>query len=103
MRAYTEIEEEKERSNDTEITLGMSSVLGIFFGLVLVCGVFFGFGYSLGRGSSPSSVPASHTSSDPVPPKPASNPDLATSSSDSASDSADTATAPAAPAHAVSA
>jgi cell division protein FtsN len=38
---------------DTEITLGIRSVLGIFFGLVLVCGVFFGFGYSLGRGGNP--------------------------------------------------
>ena len=42
----------KEESNDTEITLGMRSILGIFFGLVLICGVFFGLGYSVGRGSS---------------------------------------------------
>jgi DedD protein len=27
----------------------MTSLLGIFFGLVLICGVFFGLGYSLGR------------------------------------------------------
>lgn len=33
----------------SEITLGMRSMLGIFFGLVLVCGVFFGLGYSVGR------------------------------------------------------
>jgi len=37
---------------DTEITLGLPSLLGIFFGLVLICGIFFGFGYTLGRGSS---------------------------------------------------
>ena len=54
MRALQE-DEELDRSPtgmDTEITLGMRSLLGIFFGLVLVCGVFFGLGYSLGRGNS---------------------------------------------------
>lgn len=47
MRTYEETE--KLSSSDTEITLGMRSILGIFFGLALICGVFFGFGYSLGR------------------------------------------------------
>jgi cell division septation protein DedD len=46
------IEEREELTqSDTEITLGMKSILGIFFGLALICGVFFGFGYSLGRGN----------------------------------------------------
>ena len=41
------------QSSDTEITLGTRSLLGIFFGLVLICGTFFGLGYSVGRvGSS---------------------------------------------------
>ncbi len=35
--------------DDREITLGTRSLLGIFFGLVLVCGIFFGLGYSVGR------------------------------------------------------
>jgi DedD protein len=35
----------------SEITLSTASLLGIFFGLVLICGVFFGFGYSMGRGT----------------------------------------------------
>jgi cell division septation protein DedD len=43
---------------ETEITLGMRSILGIFFGLVLICGVFFGFGYSLGRGNTKAVSPA---------------------------------------------
>jgi DedD protein len=54
MRSFVE-EEEKESPHagtDTEITLGMKSLLGVFFGSVLVCGVFFGFGYSLGRGNA---------------------------------------------------
>jgi len=40
---------EGERSDNAEITLGMRSLLGIFFGLVLICGIFFGLGYSVGR------------------------------------------------------
>lgn len=51
-------DEEEIEKKDSEITLGMASLLGIFFGLVLVCGVFFGFGYSIGRGSSPGSTAA---------------------------------------------
>jgi DedD protein len=36
-------------NDDAEITLGTRSLLGIFFGLVLICGIFFGLGYSVGR------------------------------------------------------
>src|ERR1700746_3811839 len=50
------LQEEELEQADTEITLGMRSLLGIFFGLVLICGVFFGLGYSLGRGNSNSSA-----------------------------------------------
>ncbi|QNI30402.1 SPOR domain-containing protein [Alloacidobacterium dinghuense] len=42
------IEREHEEV-DSEITLSATTLLGIFFGLVLICGVFFGFGYSTGR------------------------------------------------------
>lgn len=50
MKTYDE--QEDLRDSDTEITLGMKSILGIFFGLALICGIFFGFGYSLGRGNT---------------------------------------------------
>jgi cell division septation protein DedD len=36
---------------DTEITLGTTKLLGLFFGLVMVCAVFFALGYTLGRKS----------------------------------------------------
>ncbi len=42
---------EEEEVKASEITLSTASLLGIFFGLVLICGVFFGFGYSMGRGT----------------------------------------------------
>lgn len=44
---------ERAEKSGAEITLGTRSLLGIFFGLVLICGIFFGLGYSVGRvGSS---------------------------------------------------
>jgi DedD protein len=36
---------------DREISLGATTILGIFLALALLCAVFFGFGYSLGRRS----------------------------------------------------
>src|ERR1700733_7998022 len=38
-----------DSSQDTEITLGTTKLLGLFFGLVMVCAVFFALGYTLGR------------------------------------------------------
>src|SRR5271165_3968655 len=38
-----------DSSQDTEITLGTTKLLGLFFGLVIVCAVFFALGYTLGR------------------------------------------------------
>lgn len=43
---------------DREISLGTSTILGIFFGLALVCALFFGLGYSMGRRSTPPTVAA---------------------------------------------
>ena len=52
MRSLVDTEEDEDKAS--EITLSTASLLGIFFGLVLICGVFFGFGYSMGRGAGPS-------------------------------------------------
>jgi DedD protein len=46
---------------DREISLGTSTILGIFFVLALLCAVFFGFGYSMGRRSSQTIVNASES------------------------------------------
>src|SRR5437763_16721103 len=43
---------------DTEITLGTSKMLALFFGLVALCAVFFGMGYSLGKNSAASNSSA---------------------------------------------
>jgi DedD protein len=40
------------RGQDREISLGTTTILGIFFALALVCAVFFGFGYGMGRRSA---------------------------------------------------
>jgi DedD protein len=55
---------------DREISLGTTTILGIFFALTLLCAVFFGFGYSLGRRSTPP-VPVPITGSDSSIAKPA--------------------------------
>lgn len=39
---------DKQR-RDTELTLSPSTVLGIFFGMVLLCGLCFGLGFAVGR------------------------------------------------------
>jgi cell division septation protein DedD len=38
---------------DTEFILTTGKLITLFLGLVIVCALFFGFGYTLGRGSSP--------------------------------------------------
>jgi cell division septation protein DedD len=50
---------------DREISLGTTTLLGIFFALALLCAVFFGFGYSLGssRHADQASTPTDPTSS----------------------------------------
>ena len=58
MRSLLDVEEEEE-TTAREITLSTASLLGIFFGLVLICGVFFGFGYSMGRGTGQGAQAAS--------------------------------------------
>jgi len=45
---------------ERELTLSMSAILGIFFGLVLLCGLFFGLGYNV-RGRQASTAANSDT------------------------------------------
>jgi DedD protein len=49
---HGEFDEELEqgrRRRDTELTLSSTTLLGIFFGMVLLCGLFFGLGFAVGR------------------------------------------------------
>jgi cell division protein FtsN len=78
-RYETEHELHDAPEHDREISLGTTTILGIFFALALLCAVFFGFGYSLGRRSaspvaSPSDLITGSTtsSSKPAPGNPAS-------------------------------
>lgn len=41
-----------DQQYDTEITLGVGKLLGLFFMLVILCGIFLGLGYMLGRNSA---------------------------------------------------
>lgn len=40
-----------DQQNDTEITLGVGKLLGLFVMLVVLCGIFLGLGYTLGKSS----------------------------------------------------
>ncbi len=54
MRSLVEDEEEEFApvKRDGGLMLGSGTLLGIFFGLVMVCGLFFGLGYSVGHRSA---------------------------------------------------
>ena len=60
------------QSQDTEITLGLGKLLGLFFVLAILCAVFFGLGYSLGKNSAKPAITADAASpiADPSGPKP---------------------------------
>ena len=58
MNRLRETEDEQALESDREISLGMPTILGIFFAIALVCACFFGFGYSLGRKSVSSAAVA---------------------------------------------
>jgi DedD protein len=106
MRTLFDTEEEIE-DKSSEITLSTASLLGIFFGLVLVCGVFFGFGYSMGRGTGwgahvsapPSSQPEETTAAVNPPAAPAATSPAAPANTDESTDAGAKA-APAPPAKA---
>jgi DedD protein len=71
-RYETEHDLHEAPGHDREISLGTTTILGIFFALALLCAVFFGFGYSLGRRSvssvaTPSELTAGSTTSSSKP------------------------------------
>src|SRR3981081_2404660 len=55
-------------SQDTEITLGTTKLLFLFFGLVAICALFFALGYSLGRKAEPGITTASAADSPQITP-----------------------------------
>jgi DedD protein len=58
MKSLFDEDDQEERRTDADLTLGIGSLLSIFFGVVLICGIFFGFGYSMGRRNAHPTVPA---------------------------------------------
>jgi DedD protein len=55
-------------SQDTEISLGTTKLLVLFFGLVAICALFFALGYSLGRKSEPGITTANAAASPQITP-----------------------------------
>ena len=52
IRDFSREELQPAASNDTELTLGLGTVLGLGVGLVVLCGICFGLGYAVGHRSS---------------------------------------------------
>jgi DedD protein len=86
-----EQELEAEHASSRELNLSSTTLLAIFFGLVLVCGLFFGFGYTLGRRApseaaiEPTSVQAATTPVSSQPKPSAASPSAATAKPSQAS------------------
>jgi DedD protein len=76
MNSLFEEDDREEPKSDADLTLGIGSLLSIFFGIVLICGIFFGFGYSMGRRNARSTaatvpatpLPAQTAATSPLPP-----------------------------------
>jgi DedD protein len=64
-------ERKVDEQTDTEITLGVGKLVGLFFAVVVLCAVFFGIGFSLGKSSVPSNatelIPSSSSSASAKP------------------------------------
>ena len=54
--------------HERELTLGTGTILGIFFGLVVLCGACFGVGYTMGHRPVPPALSLNDTSADPSSP-----------------------------------
>jgi DedD protein len=67
MKSLFEDDDREEPSSDADLTLGIGSLLSIFFGVVLICGIFFGFGYSMGRRNAHSTTAVLPSTTAPAP------------------------------------
>lgn len=90
MSTLFEEDDREEPKSDADLTLGIGSLLSIFFGIVLICGIFFGFGYSMGRRNAHVTVAAPATTApvetagtSPLPPNELSGAPLKPEQSDS--------------------
>lgn len=76
MNSLFDEDDREEPGSNADLTLGIGSLLSIFFGIVLICGIFFGFGYSMGRRNArsaattppPTPLPAQTAATSPLPP-----------------------------------
>ncbi len=60
-------DDEKQDRDERELTLSTGTILGIFFGLVLLCGLFFSFGYKMGSHKSIPATPSVTAENSPSP------------------------------------
>jgi len=73
LHADIDSDEDTDGPAEREISLGVATILGIFFTIALICAGFFGFGYTLGRKSAQNAAIQAATASGgpPITVKPA--------------------------------
>lgn len=57
MNSLFDEDDSREPRQDADLTLGIGSLLSIFFGVVIICGIFFAFGYTMGRRNARAAAP----------------------------------------------
>jgi DedD protein len=67
MKSLFDEDDRDEPKSDADLTLGIGSLLSIFFGVVLICGIFFGFGYSMGRRNAHATASVVPATTSPAP------------------------------------
>src|SRR5882757_9535290 len=67
MKSLFEENDREEPRSDADLTLGIGSLLSIFFGVVLICGIFFGLGYSMGRRNARTTTTVVPATTSPAP------------------------------------
>jgi DedD protein len=76
MRSLFDEDERAEPKSDADLTLGIGSLLSIFFGVVIICGIFFAFGYTTGRRNARTTTVAAVPAGTPSAPSAAAAPPL---------------------------
>ena len=66
MNDHLDHEDSSNVRGDRELTLGTGTILGIFFGLVVLCGACFGGGYFMGHKSQPTPLTIADASPDAI-------------------------------------
>jgi cell division septation protein DedD len=67
MKSLFDEDDREEPKSDADLTLGIGSLLSIFFGVLIICGIFFAFGYTTGRRNAHATTAVVPATTSPAP------------------------------------